>query len=351
MFFTSNEHPDPHWWHSITTKSSNERNCSNLEDNIMVAVDVSSSSRNSRSLIRQQQQGFLCKSWIWILIILPGLFLLWLSILQGSQWMVEQSNNSTEYVMKNVVPISKDSHHFHVLASTSTCPVTSISDLSDNVRNPTIGTRWIVVPPSEGDDLHLMCCETTKGSLSILLHSAWAPLGVTHLLNMLRQGYFEQDIPLFRCTDACQFGLSSNTTLTKQFDPNIPDDPLWLPTGPQHQFVNGIPRYPQGVLTHAGSGPNTRSNQFVITLKPNKFMGGGSTWEVPLGEVVVGRSETEDHDQINVLHRLYTGYGEKGPSQAMLRKAGITMEIMEKWPLMDYIHRCRLVDSRMAGLR
>jgi cyclophilin family peptidyl-prolyl cis-trans isomerase len=266
--------------------------------------------------------------------------------------MVENSKQSTEYDTKKIVTTTKHDRH-QPPHSLSTCPVTSISDLSDNVRHPTIGSRWIVTPPSDGDDLHLMCCQTTKGSLSILLHSAWAPLGVTHLLKMLKQGYFEQTIPLFRCTDACQFGLSSNRTLTKQFDQHIPDDPLWLPTGPQHQITNGVPRYPKDVLTHAGAGPNTRSNQFVITLKPNKFMGGGSPWEVPLGEVVGSSDDRDDNNNINnknnVLESLYTGYGEKGPSQALLRKTGITKEIMEKWPLMDYIQLCHLVDSHILA--
>ncbi|KAL3906198.1 MAG: hypothetical protein SGARI_004109 [Bacillariaceae sp.] len=118
---------------------------------------------------------------------------------------------------------------------------------------------------------------------------------------MLSKGYFFTNIPLFRCTDACQFGLSSNTTLTKLFDKRIDDDPLWLPTGPGHRTnEKGTARYPKGILTNAGSGPNSRSNQFVVTLKPNKFMGGGSPWEVPLGEVVAGRE---------VLDKLYTEAG------------------------------------------
>ena len=78
-------------------------------------------------------------------------------------------------------------------------------------------------------------------------------------------------------------------TLTREFDRrSITDDPPWLPTGPEHRFSSSpgrdrIERYPKGVLTHAGSGPNSRGVQFVLTLKPNKFMGGGSPWEVPLG--------------------------------------------------------------------
>lgn len=121
----------------------------------------------------------------------------------------------------------------------------------------------------------------------------------------------------------------------------MPDDPLWIPTGPSHRTIRGMARYPKGVLTHAGGGPHTRSNQFVITLKRNPFMGGGSPWEVPLGEVV-GESDT-------VLDQLYNGYGEKGPSQALLKKGGVTAEVKAEWPLMDYIQHCQLVDSRVPS--
>ena len=248
------------------------------------------------------------------------------------------------------------------------CPSSRLSiakDLTDEQRNPTVGRRWMVRPPT-GGNLHLMCCDTTKGSFHVLLHERWAPIGVPHLLGMLRGGYFDTSIPLFRCTDACQFGLSSNATLTKLFRKSIPDDPLWLPTGPEHRFSNGtkknkIKRYPKGVLTHAGGGKNTRSVQFVLTLKPNKFMGGGSPWEVPLGEVVevVGKDKSgnnnsnnnngndpDDHGFVDVsLPDIYTGYGEKGPGQGLLGRKGVDASVRDQWPLLDYVLGCSLIDQ------
>ena len=262
-----------------------------------------------------------------------------------------------------------------------TCPSSKISildDLTDEQTNPTVRNRWIVRPPS-GGNLHLMCCDTTKGSFHVLLHEQWAPIGVSHLLGMLEGGYFDKEIPLFRCTDACQFGLSSDPNLTKTFAKSIPDDPLWLPTGPDHQFsssgantngttttVEQIKRYPKGVWTHAGSGTNSRGTQFVLTLKPNKFMGGGSPWEVPLGEVVeVGggekvppsnqnqnRNHNHNHNEqedskfvVDVsLPDIYTGYGGKGPGQGLLRREGASESVRKDWPLLDYVLRCSIVD-------
>lgn len=239
-----------------------------------------------------------------------------------------------------------------------------LHDLTDEQRNPTVGKRWMVRPPS-GGNLHLMFCDTTKGSFHILLHEKWAPIGVPHLLAMLEGGYFDTSIPLFRCTDACQFGLSSNASLTKFFAFSIPDDSLWLPTGPENRFSSSgndkIKRYPKGVLTHAGAGKDSRGTQFVLTLKPNKFMGGGSPWEVPLGEVVeLGRGEqwgpNSDNPNKQIrsfvdvsLPDFYTGYREKGPGQGLLRREGVSDSVREKWPLLDYVLRCSIVDQFLEG--
>lgn len=200
-----------------------------------------------------------------------------------------------------------------------------------------------MVEPPTGGPLTLVCCSTTKGNFSALLHHTWAPRGVKRLVEMIRSNYFSTNasstIPLFRCTDACQFGLSSNPNMTKRFNGRLEDDPQWLPGGPTHRVNDaGVKRYPSGVWTFAGGGPNTRSNQMVITLKPNQFMGGGSPWEVPLGEFV-------GEESYALLPHLYNGYGEKGPSQKILREQGASHYVRSKWPLMDYILSCHVVDE------
>ncbi len=218
------------------------------------------------------------------------------------------------------------------------CPVTSIRSLSEEELEPRAGSRHMVDPP-KGGKLTLVCCETTKGPFSVLLHHVWAPIGVARLVEMIQSSYFSTKIPLFRCTDACQFGLAGDPEATKQYNTRLVDDPIWLPPGKDHQMNDqGVKRYPEGMWTYAGSGPNTRSNQFVITLKPNPFMGGGSPWEVPLGEFVGGSS-------FEVLPKIYNGYGEKGPGQDLLRREGNSKKVQEKWPLMDYILSCNILDE------
>lgn len=221
-----------------------------------------------------------------------------------------------------------------------TCPITSISQLSDAELHPKAGDRHMVTPP-DGGKVSLLCCQTTKGNMNILVHKKWAPNGAERFLKMVASGYFSSQIPLFRCTDACQFGLAGDPELTKQYNNNLKDDPPWLPTGPDHRENDkGVKRYPPGFLTYAGGGPDTRSNQFVLTLKPNQFMGGGSPWEVPMGELV-GKAS------FDTMAKFYTGYGEKGPTQGILHKEGFSESIRELFPLMDSITGCDLVEERI----
>jgi peptidyl-prolyl cis-trans isomerase A (cyclophilin A) len=225
----------------------------------------------------------------------------------------------------------------------SQCPVTSFQNLSEEELYPKAGNRHMVDPP-KGGSVSLVCCHTTKGPMSFLLHEKWAPLGVARFLDMVKNDYFRSNVPLFRCTDACQFGIAGDPQVTKKFKSRLKDDPMWLPTGPTYRKNDrGIRRYPQGYITYAGSGNNSRTNQFVLTLKPNQFMGGGSPWEVPIGELVGNQS-------FFTMSKFYTGYGEKGPSQGMLHREGYSDRIRMNWPQMDSITYCGVLGERKKEL-
>lgn len=218
------------------------------------------------------------------------------------------------------------------------CAVKLISDLSDAELRPQAGLRHMVTPP-QGGKLTLVCCETTKGNVNLLIHQKWAPIGVARFLEMVESNYFETRVPLFRCTDACQFGLAGDPEVTKRFNTRLQDDPMWLPPGIEHrQNELGVKRFPQGYFTYAGGGNHSRSNQFVLTLKPNQFMGGGSPWEVPMGELV-------GKESFDTISKIYTGYGEKGPSQGLLHREGNSIKVQTGWPLLDYITSCGVVDD------
>lgn len=140
----------------------------------------------------------------------------------------------------------------------------------------------------------------------------------------------------------CQFGLAGDPSYNAEYKGkknSLPDDPNWLPEGPSHRTNElGVKRFAKGYFAYAGSGANSRSNQFIVALGNNERLAGGSPWEVPWGEAV-GKESFETLDEI------YTGYGEKGPSQARLSKDGSSEGIVRDFPELDYILSCDVVDS------
>jgi len=168
------------------------------------------------------------------------------------------------------------------------CPYQSMDDLTQEERNPVKGTRHMVTPP-QGGDLHLVCCQSTKGPFNILAHSKWAPLGAKQFLDMVQTDYFSSTVPMMRCVKGflCQFGISGDPVVSKKWRNGFPDDPNWLPEGPDHRKnEDGVFRFAHGYLAYAGGGKNSRGNQFIVSLKANQRLAGGSPWEVPWGGLV-----------------------------------------------------------------
>jgi cyclophilin family peptidyl-prolyl cis-trans isomerase len=223
------------------------------------------------------------------------------------------------------------------MAPGTTCPYTSLSQLTPEERFPRAGTRHMVNPPV-GGKLSLVCCQTTKGPWSIVVHEKWAPLGAQRFLAMVQADYFRHKVALMRCLSnfICQFGLAGPAS--KDFDSRLPDDPNWLPEGPDHRTnAEGVKRFAQGYLAYAGGGNDSRGVQLIVSLKANGRLAGGSPWEVPWGELVGQRS-------FETLANIYTGYGDKGPPQGRLRREGSSEEVAKDFPMLDYILWCELND-------
>jgi len=283
---------------------------------IMVAVK-----RNAKQWTLSQ--GTYCVAVVVSVILITWIYG-WVVIDDGDGFSIQNQHSASKHQAKNI----------------SKCSIARITDLSDDELRPVAGSRHMITPP-QGGKLSLVCCETTQGNMNLLLHEKWAPIGVARFLEMVESHYFQSKVPLFRCTDACQFGLAGDPEFTKRFNTRLHDDPMWLPPGADHrQNEHGVKRYPQGFFTYAGSGNHSRSNQFVLTLKPNPFMGGGSPWEVPMGELV-------GKESFHTISKFYTGYGEKGPSQGLLHREGVSEKVQTQWPLLDYVTGCSLVDEMM----
>ncbi|VEU44941.1 unnamed protein product [Pseudo-nitzschia multistriata] len=215
-----------------------------------------------------------------------------------------------------------------------------LKNLTQEELHPVAGKRHMITPP-KGGKLSLVCCETTKGNLAMVAHHRWAPLGAKLFLEMVTSGYFDSTVPMMRCLKGflCQFGLNSDPEVSKKFGGSIQDDPNWLPEGPNfRENKDGVMRFAKGYLAYAGGGKNTRGNQLIMSLEANGPLAGGSPWEVPWGELV-------GKESFVTLSKLYTGYGEDGPSQGKLHNRGMDEDMRKEFPKIDYINSCVLVDE------
>jgi len=228
----------------------------------------------------------------------------------------------------------------------SSCSYKSLDDLSPEERHPRAGTRFIVDPPSD-TKLTLVCCVTTQGPWNIVAHHAWAPLGAQRFVDMIKNGYWSEEVPLMRCIRnfLCQFGLAGERS--KQYKGRIQDDPQWLPAGPEHRqhmlkredgTAFSVRRFPKGFFSYAGAGENSRDLQIFVALADNGALGGGSPWEVPWGELVGAES-------YETLDKIYTGYGDKGPSQGSLWKKDGVEQAKQNYPQLDWVQSCAVVDE------
>ena len=226
------------------------------------------------------------------------------------------------------------------------CSYKAISDLKPYEKTPTAskeldgnGRRHMVNPPKD-TKITLVCCETTAGPLSVVVHHNWAPLGAERFLDMVKDEYFSSKVALMRCVKnfLCQFGIAGIPSLNKKYR-SFKDDPNWLLEGPTHmtnQF--GTKRFARGYFAYAGGGKNSRSNQLIVALNDNKRLGGGSPWEVPFGEVV-------GEESYATLAAISTYYGEKGPKQGVLRREGSSENIAKEFPKLDYMTACVIADE------
>jgi len=241
---------------------------------------------------------------------------------------------------------NSNNHQKDTASQSVSCPYTALADLSPAERYPVAtAERHMVTPPAEtaARGVALVCCRTTQGPLSLVVHHAWAPVGARRFLDLVESGYFSNnDTPLMRCVPhfLCQFGLNGNPDAMKPFRPSLPDDPNWLPEGPAfRQNELGVKRFARGYLAYAGAGPHSRSLQLIVALQDNGHLAGGAPWEVPWGELVGEHS-------YRTLDQIYTGYGEHGPKQGSLWQADPGLKAVRRnFPKLDFVQGCRVVDT------
>lgn len=191
-------------------------------------------------------------------------------------------------------------------------------------------------------------CEITVNSqqymdyLDILVKPYWAPRAASRFLELVREKYydgvaFNRVVPKF----LTQFGIAKDYfTRTKERELTIWDD-----------FPKGIPFVP-GTMSFAGSGHDSRISE-VFIVSPgtsqeqlDKF--GENSWETPFA-IIDGDVEKSG------LMKIYSGYGDMPPfgtgpdSTKIYDVDGYTTYLPKKFPKLDYIDRCYVVDEVGLG--
>jgi cyclophilin family peptidyl-prolyl cis-trans isomerase len=175
------------------------------------------------------------------------------------------------------------------------------------VRKSTTGAarRSLLRPSSlneKAPEVYRTKFTTTKGDFVIEVTRAWAPLGADRFYNLVKYGFFT-DASFFRVVPGfvVQFGIPAKPAIGRAWaHANIQDDPV---------KQSNIPGY----VTYAATGaPNSRSTQVFINLRDNSSSLDGQGFS-PFGRVV---------DGMDVVQKLYSGYGENGPDQGRLTNEG-----------------------------
>jgi peptidyl-prolyl cis-trans isomerase A (cyclophilin A) len=162
--------------------------------------------------------------------------------------------------------------------------------------------------------------DTSVGEFVVRVTRAWAPHGADRFYNLVKNGFYDE-ARFFRAVPnfMVQFGLHANPTASK----------IWQRARIPPDKVTQSNR--KGFITFAmGTSPDTRTTQVFINFRNNTNLDRAGF--APFGEVVSG---------IDVVDKIYTGYGEgapsgNGPPQGRVLNEG-NAYLTKSFPKMDYI--------------
>ena len=167
--------------------------------------------------------------------------------------------------------------------------------------------------------------ETSQGDFVVEATRAWAPRGVDRFHELVRMRYFDQG-RFYRVLHGfiAQFGVHRDFTVHATWRSLfIVDDP------PKEKNL-------RGTLAFAKSGPNTRATEIFINLADNPVL--DQEGFVPFARIV---------DGIDVIDKLYSGYGEMRPEGKEIDAGRVEEEtneyLVQRFPKLDYIKRARLL--------
>jgi peptidyl-prolyl cis-trans isomerase A (cyclophilin A) len=184
-----------------------------------------------------------------------------------------------------------------------------------------------VAPPKQeqAPDVFKINLDTSKGAVVIEMHRDWGPIGVDHLYNLVKLGFYDGDY-FFRYVRRfiVQFGINGDPKINNAWrNVNLQDDPV------KQSNV-------KGTLTYATAGPRTRSTQLFINLNNNQDL--DKKGFTPLGKVVSGMA---------VVESFYSSYGDmpdqggQGPDSAKIEIQG-NEYLTSHFPRLDFIKKATI---------
>jgi cyclophilin family peptidyl-prolyl cis-trans isomerase len=170
--------------------------------------------------------------------------------------------------------------------------------------------------------------DTSKGTIVVAVHRAWAPRGADRFHELVTSGYYD-DARFFRIRKGtwAQFGIAGDPQVAQSWrTKTIPDDP----------YV-GVSNT-RGTVAFAFKDPGGRTTQVFINLNDNSATHDKEPF------VVFGRVE----QGMDVADALYADYGEAAGGGIRAGKqdpvfAGGNAYLKANFPLLDYIKTARVV--------
>ena len=167
--------------------------------------------------------------------------------------------------------------------------------------------------------------DTSAGMFEVEVHRDWAPNGADRFYNLVKNGFFD-NARFFRVISGfmVQFGINGDPAVNAVWrEARIPRDPV----------KEGNKR---GNITFAmqggANGPDTRTTQVFINFRDNSNLD-------PVGFAAFG-SVTKG---MEVIDKIYSGYGEGAPSGAGPEQGRIQAEgnayLTKDFPKLDYIKK------------
>jgi peptidyl-prolyl cis-trans isomerase A (cyclophilin A) len=162
--------------------------------------------------------------------------------------------------------------------------------------------------------------DTSVGTFVITVRREWAPNGADRFYNLVKNGFFD-DVRFFRAIPnfMVQFGIHGTPAIAAAWrNARLPVDKVTQSNR-------------RGFVTYAmGGTPDTRTTQVFINFRSNPNL--DSIGFAPFGEVTTG---------MDVVDKIYTGYGEgapsgKGPEQGRVQMEG-NAYLIKSFPRLDYV--------------